>query len=399
MRSATVIGYHGMENFGDDIFLDITADLLVNKLGIKRIFLNARDTPAAIAKTYMLKPIHPEGYRIKRLDWIRQLFASARSDLVVFSAGSIFAGPQYAQTLLFARCLRLLNKVRGGATPVIGIGISLGPFPRERDRNITARGLALFDSLLLRDEVSGDEARRMGLPNTAQSFDIVTVLADKIFRLRASAIEKTAKCFPIGISLGPGYRKLEMDDWRQFGKELSDSLLFLSQNSPGKEVELRVLNTCSSDSDGDYSVAEALSKTLRGLGLSVRRVDYRSSRREEFLNSLLGCRALISSRLHPALVAMGAGIPVMQLFAVSPKITGVFGRIGLKPVVMAMEARPVLSQWQEFFSSVANEEFCSQVNADNQAAFRRAGALCRKQLHDVFVCVSRGVDNEKVDLS
>jgi polysaccharide pyruvyl transferase WcaK-like protein len=397
MRSASIIGYHGMENFGDDLFLDITADLLTRRLQIERIHLSARDIPATLVQTAaQLRPMYPAGRRITRLDWLRQWQADIDSELVVYSAGSIFAGPQFAEISRLTRLLKLSDTLRGRKTPLIGIGISLGPFQREQDRRITADGLRAFDALLLRDQSSVDEAARMGLSNTELSQDLVPMLAERLLARRTQSRQQAAAgVMTLGLSLGPGYHHWSATEWAEFGRQLGAELTAMQAQSAKPalelELELRIFTTCNSATDGDRAVAAALQQALQRPGLTIRRIDYSIATRDAFLDALLGCDGLISSRLHPALVAMGTGIPVMQLSATSPKITGVYARIGLQPIVLTRERLAQPQQWREFFTAIAGHDNTrvATINADNQAAFRQAGAACATRLEQLLANLSR----------
>src|SRR6185369_2705569 len=112
-RRACIIGYHGMENFGDDLFLAITTGLLRDRLGVQQAFLHATRSPASLVPVDLhLRPLNPARRRIRRLDWVAQARAAVRSSVVVFSAGSIFAGPQFRQPVLLLRSLRAADRLR-----------------------------------------------------------------------------------------------------------------------------------------------------------------------------------------------------------------------------------------------------------------------------------------------
>jgi polysaccharide pyruvyl transferase WcaK-like protein len=124
------------------------------------------------------------------------------------------------------------------------------------------------------------------------------------------------------------------------------------------------------------------------LGFTVRQFDYGIAARDSFIDALLGCDGLVSSRLHPAVVAMGTGIPVMQVSATSPKMAGVFGRIGLQPIVATPERHPNPQQWQLFFRAIVGNDDdragAAVISASNVAAFRSAGAACAFRLERLF---------------
>jgi polysaccharide pyruvyl transferase WcaK-like protein len=197
----------------------------------------------------------------------------------------------------------------------------------------------------------------------------------------------------LGLSLGPGYHHWTATEWAEFGRQLGAELTAMQAQSARPALELRIFTTCNSATDGDRAVAAALQQALERPGLTIRRIDYSIGTRDAFLDALLGCDGLISSRLHPALVAMGTGIPVMQLSATSPKITGVYERIGLQPIVLTRERQPPPQQWQAFFSAMAGDDEAhartAAINADNQAAFRQAGAACATRLEQLLANLSR----------
>jgi polysaccharide pyruvyl transferase WcaK-like protein len=393
MRSATIIGYHGMENFGDDLFLQIITGWLSEHHGIRRGFLNAVRVPTPLLPTGMdMQAIHPEGRRIRRLDWLRQGLAAFRSDVVVLAAGSIFAGPQFHQPGLLLRGLRLADRVSRRHTPVLGLGLSLGPFPGVRERRLTATALACADVLLLRDQSSMEEASRMGLRQARLSQDLVPAIAPGLVerrrQLRVPA--QTGRAEPvIGFSLGPGFRHWSDEQWREFAQAFVRNA---RQPQDPQRIEARILCTCSEANDGDLAMVNGLSQALEDQGVSTRKIVYTSASQQAFLDSLLGCDALISSRLHPALVAMGTGIPVLQLHATSPKILGVFDRVGVRPLALSNQNLPTPDEWATFWIALqdAVAGLCAERERRNTAAFLAAGESMRADLDQLSERILQG---------
>jgi polysaccharide pyruvyl transferase WcaK-like protein len=305
---------------------------------------------------------------------LRQSWVAARSDIVVFSAGSIFAGPHDGQWRRLLRSVRAADKLRKIHTTVVGLGISIGPFASASEEDLTKDALRLFDRILLRDDESLHVASKMGLTNVAASFDIASTLYEAI-----CTTEKRSERFVLGIALGPGFHRESAEAFHAWVNALDQQCLS-ALRSRERHLHIRIFSTCNSPVDGDNGVARSLAQEMHQRGWKPELMPYTAQAADSFWAELLDCDGLISSRLHPSLVALGAGIPVMQLFSTAPKVRGVFQRLGVSPEVLTVERFATPSEWQRFTTQV-DTRIRSEMN---RTAFAHAGERCSAQIQAIF---------------
>jgi len=151
-KKATLVGYHGHRNLGDDIFLRVLINWLGKSLGVGECFVigNGPAIPG-ILDGVKLHAVENPVKGIARILWLPILYRSIKSDYLVFAAGSIFTIQPF---FIMYVVLFLLKIIREDKLKIAAIGISVGPFKSDFDRYWCFKSLGLMDSILLRDEAS-----------------------------------------------------------------------------------------------------------------------------------------------------------------------------------------------------------------------------------------------------
>jgi polysaccharide pyruvyl transferase WcaK-like protein len=258
------------------------------------------DTVAPLAPQAIFagKPLC-SGYLRSLLTLIYRVIYTANSSGVVYAGGSTFWHMPLAKRI-FMRVVQVLGK------PLIGIGVSIGPFRNQRDRQRISRFLQHFSYLALRDRASYEEAKAMTLPYApVEAFDLA-VLLPKVYGpmpRRRSGSER--------LTLGVGLCHYERHyPWLDVALEASregrlrETLLRLA-----KREHIRVLFYVFNGSRvwGDVELAQEMAATLKPF-CPVEVVPYTRDPGQMW-RRFEECDAFLAVRLHSAVFAYVAGIP------------------------------------------------------------------------------------------
>jgi polysaccharide pyruvyl transferase WcaK-like protein len=322
-----LIGYHGVGNFGDDLFLRIACEQLVARLGSIELTVStdsAQQCPA-VAGCH-IAAAYPGSARLKKLDWLLLLGAALRSDAVLFCGGSIFAGQHQAGFRYLLILLRLFDRVQARNKPVFGIGLSFGPFTTSKARANTERAIQYFDRLIVRDETSYGIAAASATGTVVCTADIALALQPELSTVRWTRHQKS-EVSRIGIFVGPG---LEAGGTTQI-EALVDAMLGAASNR-NHSVEPTIFVTCMDGMSSDSALAAEAARLFTTRGYSVPVHVYNPQKALNFLESMLHMDGIVTSRLHPAIVGMAVGIPVLQIDSGQPKLRDVFATAVFEPL-------------------------------------------------------------------
>lgn len=310
MGVATLVGYHGRRNLGDDLFLRIGCGFL-GQNGIKKVYVagDFRYVPSSIDSVSL------HGFERRhwfaRFVWLQIFFYALRSDVVLFCAGSIFTIQPFFLAATMLRLARLLNP----KLKVLAIGVSIGPIRSSFDGFWCARMLEQIDEVVLRDNESENVLIDIGAKAKFTSgCDLALTWAGADYRKNQE--------FVIGISLNRNVVGANggMDD------TILQSISDLSKEE--RAVFIKILTVCADEFDGDVSVGEALLDRLRMSGLQAKLCVYTGFDLDGYLQEIATCSCVITSRMHTGILAMMSSVPVFQVvYAV--KIKAFFERSGV----------------------------------------------------------------------
>lgn len=174
MTNILVSGYIGFGNCGDEAILTaLMADLghLVPDATFTVLSRRPEETSARYGVT-----------SIDRFSLRQVVGAIRRADLVISGGGSLLQDATSSRSLYYY--LMVISLAKWANKPVVVYANGIGPIDRPANRRLTRRILNQVDLITLRDGLSGEEIRRLGVVRPP-----VEVTADPAFNLTAAPAE------------------------------------------------------------------------------------------------------------------------------------------------------------------------------------------------------------------
>lgn len=298
-RIASLLGYHGFENAGDDAFCAILTDWASQLLGIDRIEISA--SQRKLPRMSFLNQIdtigaEPEdrGGRIAR--FLREPTYLMRKDAVIFGAGSIFSSRRFWWLAVQLSVLRMLRKFGLVNTVVAGVGISIGPFKRRSDRFWCRHALRQFDVITVRDQKSWEIGGSFGLRTLIPSCDLALAMP-KFFSIPQHALSRDSDAPPvIGFSVVDRDTLLgnpKIDDEKR--KAMIESMTTIAQRYPG--AKFRGIVFCNHPRQGDLVATEKIVTKLQSAGCTAEIVQYENDP-QQLLDEIAAVDVMICNRMH-----------------------------------------------------------------------------------------------------
>lgn len=304
-NTVTLFGYHGMLNFGDDLFLQYLCRFFREKAGVEKLFVTAyQGRIPAFDGDLKLVPIDREWPVIGRLRWISILRRMLQSDALCFGAGTIFQYLPYELVYCAIKLARVFNP----DFKVIALGVSVHPLPGSKSEYWKRRALRCFDLILVRDVESLKHLRQLGLCN---EFRFAGDLALDWEPGWAESRSHQDVC-RVGVFLNDfGFTD---DTFRR--ESLIDAVVegVRRHVTQYAGTEVLVAATCGDNSEGDVELSKQVLERFATAGIPrVSLVPYKGNQPDAFAEVLQSCDAIISSRMHPGLLGLMANIPVFQI--------------------------------------------------------------------------------------
>lgn len=293
-------GYYGFDNFGDDLFSlacvqglqdsEFTDDFAILAPPIKGI--SARFiVPERLRSTYT-----GQGLVGKLLRLTFMIYGCLRYDEVVLSGGSVVASKSSHRMRRVQSWLARLKICQLSA-----IGISVGPFDSEQDRDDARAFLNLLRHVSVRDDASYHNCKALGITS---NLHLHGDLAGCLHLERIDRPEQAQRVLGVSIcryeSLIGGDIEPEQQRLRAIFSGVSD---FASEHDYA--VSVLVLN--SNESVGDIGASKALAENLTQCGIPTRLVDYDCPIAS--LDEIANCSLFLSIRLHGGIAAYLLQIP------------------------------------------------------------------------------------------
>ncbi|MBK9305869.1 MAG: polysaccharide pyruvyl transferase family protein [Nitrospira sp.] len=305
-RTATLVGYHGYQNLGDDIFRRLVCQWLYSSFQIETIYISTKQDGTVCCDSQMqIVPFRSFFTYISRLLWLSVFCKSLKSKALIFSAGSIFTIQPFCLIYLTLRLLRLL---RGNELRVLAIGVSIGPFHSSSDQHWCLKCLALMDYVLVRDSQSKLLIDESGHTiNVHESFDLALCWG------KVPTVPKLAGSVPIlglvvterAFGTCTAEHSVNCAGMLQVVREMATEI---------KELRVRILCVCNDESDGDRLISQHVYENLSSpLGNALELIYYENDKVEEMLGLIAECSSLISARMHAGIMGTLASVPVYQI--------------------------------------------------------------------------------------
>jgi polysaccharide pyruvyl transferase WcaK-like protein len=324
MPEATLIGYHGRRNLGDDIFLRVGCEWLQARCRPSTIFVAGYSDaipdalPGCRAR---IVPFERRNAWFARSVWLRTFQYAMRSRLVLFAAGSIFTIQPFFLAYLL---LKIVRTVRPGIR-IVALGVSIGPLRSAKDEAWCARLLSLFDVIALRDAESAEIVRHLKIAAPAVlGYDLALRWSPALrspLRDRDNAV--------LGVCLNERACTARSGDPNSsVGQALVAALQAMATDCPA--LKIRLLVVCTDPIDGDSTVTSQLHDSLAAAGVTCERATYSGDDPESFLQAISSCGGVVTSRMHTGVLAMMQGVPVLQI-SYAPKIPAFYSHCGIEP--------------------------------------------------------------------
>ena len=306
-QAATLIGYHGKENFGDDIFFEFLSQWIGQHFNCPVLNVTCPIPIDPVSSPFNeIVPIGKSHFGISRFRWLSIAKALLRSKLACFGGGTIF---QSTPCWLGGICL-VAAKTINSKLKVVAIGTSFH-HKATKFENLGMRFFfRRFDHILVRDDSSKAELEAIGVTKR------VCMIGDIALGYAPLLSHHTVALNDGPASLAIFLNHPRTDPSSGIAERLLDALAEgIERNvALGKIKKLIVIATCENEADGDKKyIDQFLNKLSAETKNHVQREAHRANQPKDIIETIKQCDAVISSRMHPGIAAAMLSIPVMQI--------------------------------------------------------------------------------------
>jgi colanic acid/amylovoran biosynthesis protein len=269
--------------------------------------------------------------------------------------------------LNLVRRLLPLRAARRAGVPVVLFSQSIGPFASPLFARLAAAELRRAALVIVREELSLDVCRDLGVERLA-------VCDDAAFALRpgephAGTSPPEADRAAIGVTVMSALPGVGPDGHDRYRRALLDGLVL---GLEGREEDVLVVSQVAAHPTDDDRVAAAeLADALDRRGRRARFVDLGHASDAE-LSSFYGALELVvASRLHSGILALCAGTPILAL-SYLPKTDGVLARLGWGDLVLPARGLEADALARALADALARKDDLRRELADRLPAIRRS---------------------------
>lgn len=296
-KKVAFYGYYGMDNFGDDLFV-LTAVLAARKIWNQKSIYVIGPPIDGVDATYIYLPFLPKryynsyGFFGKLFRLLTLLYSGLIVDRLVFAGGSMFTSGRRNALDIFRAVFK--NRVK-----ISALGVSVGPFASDNDKEQVFKRLSYFDYIATRDEKSYERLIKSNKPfkKLVPSADLVGVLPSLIgkqpSRLRGE--ELRVGFSPCNI-LGNPQKTI------QYCSIFIETIECLIER---RERDFVVYLICLNNHllMGDQDLITYVRERLEAIGVTVEVVDYQQTGLVETFSLIRELDFYVSVRLHGAISA------------------------------------------------------------------------------------------------
>ena len=316
---ALVSGYYGFGNAGDEAILAGLVEGFRQLAPEARLMVLSRDPAATIAE----HGVAAVGRGLWGLSANLQDF-----DLLISGGGGLLQDATSWRSPLYY--LAVLRMARRAGLPIACIGHGIGPLGRWWVRRLTRRALSRVDLLAVRDNLSLEAVRSLGIAHQAE------VTADLAFLLPAATATDTEEAWRKS-GLSPAARPVMSIALRRPPGPAHSELatrLAASVGSACQQLGLRpVLVPMQHPRDAEFAsdVASAMrtSAEIMRAHLTAR----------ELLALIASSDLVVAMRLHALIFAAICGRPIVAI-SYDPKVDGLMAELGLEAATAVDEFDP-----------------------------------------------------------
>ncbi len=303
-------GYYGFKNSGDDALLfEILDALRVYKPDIRALVLSKKPKET--------KAMYKVDAKNRFLPW-SIIGGLKKSRMLINGGGSLIQDATSSKSLWYYLEIMKMAKKRGLSVFVYANGI--GPI-KKRNIKRTKAVLETVDFITLRDELSLEEIKKLGLENSK-----IEVTADPAIRVKIT--ENTDKLLADeGVQKGK-YIGVSVRDWQNKDKQFCQKLAKGLDSIYEKHNLLPVFIPMKYPDDVKFS------EKIANLMLSPCHVLKKQYSVNEIVSITSKMEMILGMRLHILIYAMGSAVPTVGI-VYDPKVSGFLNYIGQPRILSA----------------------------------------------------------------
>ena len=262
--------------------------------------------------------------------------------------------------------------------PLVLFTQSLGPFTQPGHRRAMRTIVSRARLVLLRDERSRRNLTDLGVPG-----ERLRVVADSAFALTAARPARADRRLRVAVSVrdwpyGPGDAAATNERYRRAIQALVEALV------ANRNAEVTFLSTCQGAPEywaDDSAVAARIAQELDPSISAAVRVDRGFHTPQELIDALGGFDLVVATRMHVAILALVAGVPVFPI-AYETKTRGLFERLGMGDWVRdfdKVDAASLPADVERFLAELPalSVQLRAAVDAERRSALDTAGLLAQ----------------------
>ncbi len=240
------------------------------------------------------------------------------SDAVISGGGGLLQDATSWRSPIYY--VAILQMARFARRPVACIGQSIGPLRRPWVRALVRASLSGVDAISVRDEMSRDALRSIGLRRSVESSADLAFLLPKPTDADVTAVHRKAG---IAGSVGPfaavALRRLP-------GAGVGDTAVRQAAAAIGRACEALDVRPLliPMQPQQDFGLAHSIASAMPAGAIVAPAMSAR-----DILALIGGCRLVIAMRLHALIFAALCGVPPVAI-SYDPKVDGVMQQLGLE---------------------------------------------------------------------
>lgn len=270
----------------------------------------------------------------------------ALADTVVLCGGGYLYSPDSRLNLTLLHCALTRWIARALGKDLLMMPQSIGPFRRRSDELIAAAALRAVDEIVVREERSLIEVRRLVgerrpitvCPDIAlYGWALEEELTHPVTKVAANTVGLIAMDWTWARRAGTGELDAYMDKLAQVSTHL---------NQKGLQVHLMASSLVPSEGQDDQEIADGVLSRLPRNGEPMACINADAADVESLRLALRHQSVVISTRLHGCLLAMLEGRPAVAL-AYQPKATATYELLGLSELCLDVQSFSVTEVCQK----------------------------------------------------
>ena len=298
-------GWYGNGNLGDEIILECMLSELRGHFP-EATFVVVSDDPADTKRRHGVESIPRGGGRMQRLKRLRAL---TDADLFILGGGELLKqfGSSDVSILTWLGPLELAHEM-GVPTMTYAVGVS--DRLSSRAEAVMKGILSKTDAVLVRDPLSFDVLRRIGVPNARLTADPALLFPELHQEARGRPAPGELR---VSVFVNEWFvtRSVVPDpvSWQRFKNRMAECVDGLIERY-GATVRFVPMQVTDSGED-DRTVAREIAGLTRNRGLIEVREERVSA--NELLGLISGSNLVISMRLHSLILATALGVPALAI--------------------------------------------------------------------------------------